>query len=205
MAIKLVIIEDDLELMNALVEYFKGCIEIADVLAFPDLESFLLSKHGQEPDLMLLDLVLPGMNGIDGIPLIKAKYPDLNIVVNSVLDDSDSIFSALKYGASSYITKGAKLDQMKLTLLNAYNGMSIMSQNIAAQVIDYFKRGSSLIEVLTKKEMQIAESLKLGMSYKMIAFENAVTIDAIRFHVRNIYKKLEINSKGELINLMTRR
>lgn len=204
MAIKLAIIEDDQELMQSLLEYFSGCGDFDSVIAFQSVESFLREKLLNSPEVILLDLVLPGMNGIDGIPLIKEKYPSVNIVVNTVLDDSASIFKALKNGATGYITKGSKLEQIKLTLINAHNGMSVMSQDIASQVIEYFKRGSKIIEMLTKKEMQIAESLKMGMSYKMIAFENAVTIDAIRFHVRNIYKKLEINSKGELIHLMTR-
>lgn len=205
MAIKLAIIEDDVELMQSLTEYFSGCSEFSDLKVFQSVELFLSEKFENQPEIILLDLVLQGMNGIDGIPLIKAKYPSANIVINTVLDDSASIFRALKNGATGYITKGAQLEQIKLTLINAHNGMSVMSQDIASQVIEYFKRGSSIIEMLTKKEMQIAESLKMGMSYKMIAFENDVTIDAIRFHVRNIYKKLEINSKGELIHLMTRR
>jgi DNA-binding NarL/FixJ family response regulator len=204
MNIHLVIIEDDQELLQSLVEYFATAPEFSIIDAFPSVELFLSRKSTKAPDIILLDLVLPGMNGIDGIPLIKAKYPSVNILVNTVLDDSNSIFKALKYGAIGYITKGSKLDQIKLTLINAHNGMSVMSQDIAAQVIDYFRRPDSLIEKLTKKEMDIAELLKLGMSYKMIAHQNEVTIDAIRFHVRNIYKKLEINSKGELINLMTR-
>lgn len=204
MAIKLAIIEDDQELMQSLLEYFSGSSDFESVLCFSSVEVFQREKLNFSPDVILLDLVLPGMNGIDGIPIIKEKYPAVNIVVNTVLDDSSSIFRALKNGATGYITKGSKLEQIKLTLINAHNGMSVMSQDIASQVIEYFKRGSSIIEMLTKKEMQIAEALKMGMSYKMIAFENGVTIDAIRFHVRNIYKKLEINSKGELIHLMTR-
>lgn len=205
MAIKLAIIEDDAELMQSLMEYFSGCSDFSDLSAFQSVESFLKATFEKQPEIILLDLVLQGMNGIDGIPLIKEKFPMANIVINTVLDDSASIFRALKNGATGYITKGSQLEQIKLTLINAHNGMSVMSQDIASQVIEFFKRGSSIIEMLTKKEMQIAESLKIGMSYKMIAFENGVTIDAIRFHVRNIYKKLEINSKGELIHLMTRR
>jgi len=204
MNIHLVIIEDDQELLQSLVQYFSEVPEFSVVKAFTSVELFLSQQATEQPDIILLDLVLPGMNGIDGIPLIKNVYPNVNIIVNTVLDDSASIFKALKYGAIGYITKGSKLDQIRHTLINAYNGMSVMSQDIAAQVIDYFKRPDSLVEKLTKKEVQIAEMLKLGLSYKMIAHQNEVTIDAIRYHVRNIYKKLEINSKGELINLMTR-
>jgi DNA-binding NarL/FixJ family response regulator len=82
--------------------------------------------------------------------------------------------------------------------------MSVMSQEIAGKVLDYFKGGEDISEKLSKKELEVAEALKIGMSYKMIAIDSGVTIDAIRFHVRNIYRKLAINSKGELINLMMR-
>lgn len=205
MSINLAIIEDDQELRQSLQEYFGECSEFSLVIAYESMEGFVEDKEDHSFDLVLLDLVLPGMSGIDGIPAIRKKYPNVNIMVNSVLDDTDSIFRALKHGAMGYITKGMKLEQVKLTLINAYHGMSVMSQDIASQVIDYFKRGSMIIEKLTAKETKVAEALKMGLSYKMIALESGLTIDTIRFHVRNIYKKLEINSKGELINLMTRK
>lgn len=202
--ISLIIVEDDAELRQSLTEYFSGCFEFFVPATYDSIEAFTKDKSDHKPDLILLDLVLPGKSGIQGIPIIKQKYPDVSIIVNSVLEDTTSIFSALKHGAIGYITKATRLDQLKLTLVNAYNGMSVMSQDIAAQVIDYFKRGNELEEKLTKREIQVAESLKMGLSYKVIAMQQGVSIDAIRFHVRNIYKKLEINSKGELINLMTR-
>lgn len=204
MSIKLAIIEDDADLRQSLVEYFSGCKEFDLPIAYASIEDFKNDAEDRAIEVVLLDLVLPGISGIEGIPVIKRQYPSANILVNSVLDDTRSIFTALRHGAMGYITKGSKLEQIKLTLLNAHQGMSVMSQDIASQVIDYFKRGNTLTEKLTKKEVKVAEALKLGLSYKMIALENNVSIDAVRFHVRNIYKKLEINSKGELINLMTR-
>lgn len=204
MSIKLAIIEDDAELRQSLLEYFSTCLEFDTPIGYPSIEAFKADSADRGIEIFLLDLILPGLSGIEGIPLIKRKYPQANILVNSVLDDTRSIFTALRYGAIGYITKGAKLEQIKLTLINAHQGMSVMSQDIASQVIDYFKKGNEVKEKLTKKEMQVAESLQMGLSYKMIALENSVSIDAVRFHVRNIYKKLEINSKGELISLMSR-
>lgn len=204
MAIKLGIIEDDLELRHSLSYYFSDCDDFVLVGTYASMEEFISDPVDHGFEVILLDLVLPGMSGIEGIPEIRKKYPSANVLVNSVLDDTHSIFRALKQGAMGYIAKGTKLEQIRLTLINAYNGMSVMSQEIAAQVVNFFTRGSTLIEKLTKKEMKVAEGLKMGLSYKMIAFENQLTIDTVRFHVRNIYRKLEINSKGELINLMFR-
>lgn len=207
MAIKIAMIEDNAELLDSMIEYFGNSGEFEIVQRALSIEDFLHPKQPSDPvpDVILLDLMLPNMGGIDGIPLIREKFPNAHIVVHSVLDDSASIFTALKRGASGYIAKGVGLENVSNALKNAYQGMSVMSQEIASKVLDYFKRNEEISEKLSKKEMEVAESLRIGMSYKMIAIENNVTIDAVRFHVRNIYRKLAINSKGELINLMMRR
>jgi DNA-binding NarL/FixJ family response regulator len=199
--IKLAIIEDNEDLLKMLSQYFNQTSEFEVSLASLSMEDFFKSALPETIDVILLDLMLPGVGGIDGIPLLKEKYPEANILVISVLDDSVSIFTALKRGASGYITKETPLENIKSALINAYNGMSVMNQDIAAKVLDYFNN-DHIVEKLSKKELVIAEGLKKGLSYKMIAFDNHISIDAVRFHVRNIYKKLEINSKGELISLM---
>lgn len=204
MPIKLAIIEDNVELLESMKEYFSSNNQFEIVQLAKSMEEFLQNPAVEYPDIILLDLVLPEMSGVDGIPLIRELYPSVNILVNSVLDDSISIFTALKRGASGYISKETSFESVSVALVNAFNGMSVMSQEIAGKVLDYFKESDDVAEKLSKKELKIAQALKMGLSYKMIAFENNVTIDAIRFHVRNIYRKLAINSKGELISLMMR-
>jgi DNA-binding NarL/FixJ family response regulator len=199
--IKLAIVEDDEDMLKILSQYFNQTDEFELLIASLSLEDFFNASLPQFIDVILLDLMLPGIGGIDGIPLLKEKYPEANILVISVLDDSLSIFTALKRGASGYITKETPLENIKGALINAYNGMSVMNQDIAGKVLDYFSN-NAIVEKLSKKELIIAEGLKIGKSYKMIAYDNDVSIDAVRFHVRNIYKKLQINSKGELISLM---
>jgi DNA-binding NarL/FixJ family response regulator len=199
--IKLAIIEDDKDLLRMLSQYLNQTNEFEVTLASLSMEDFFNHSIPEILDVILLDLMLPGVGGIDGIPLLKEKYPEANILVISVLDDSVSIFTALKRGASGYITKETPLANIKLALMNAYHGMSVMNQDIAGKVLEFFNN-DHIVEKLSKKELVIAEGLKNGLSYKMIAFDNKVSIDAVRFHVRNIYKKLEINSKGELISLM---
>jgi len=199
--IKLAIIEDNVDLLKMLSQYFNQTSEFEMSLASISMEEFFKSALPEIVDVILLDLMLPGVGGIDGIPLLKEKYPEANILIISVLDDSVSIFTALKRGASGYVTKETPLENIKSALINAHNGMSVMNQDIAAKVLDYFNN-DHIVEMLSKKELVIAEGLKNGLSYKMIAFDNHISIDAVRFHVRNIYKKLEINSKGELISLM---
>lgn len=204
MKIKLAIVEDDPDLLCSMTEYFNRSAEFEVIQTAASMEEFLAQNQNIPPDIILLDLMLPEMSGIDGIPFIRKRYPEANILVNSVLDDSASIFTALKYGAIGYISKGNSFESVRTALVNAYHGMSVMSQEIAGKVLDYFRQAAAISEKLTQKELAIAEALKIGMSYKMIAIENNVTIDAVRFHVRNIYRKLSINSKGELITLMMR-
>jgi DNA-binding NarL/FixJ family response regulator len=199
--IMLAIVEDDEDLLEMLSQYFNQTVEFQLLITSSSIEDFFKASLPQNIDVILLDLMLPGIGGIDGIPLLKEKYSEANILVISVLDDSLSIFTALKRGASGYITKETPLENIKSALINAYHGMSVMNQDIAGKVLDYFSN-NAIVEKLSKKELIIAEGLKIGKSYKMIAYDNEVTIDAVRFHVRNIYKKLQINSKGELISLM---
>lgn len=204
MQYQLAIIEDNADLMEAFRSYFSNTNEFVLIVESDSVESFLNLPKKANIDIILLDLVLPGINGIQGIPLIKEKYEAATILVNTVLDDSDTVFSALRYGATGYITKGISLDNIKYSLLQSINGMSVMSPEIASKVLSYFKQSTKMSERLTKKELKIAQSLKDGLSYKLIAYECDISIDGVRFHIRNIYKKLAINSKGELINLMHR-
>jgi DNA-binding NarL/FixJ family response regulator len=204
MKYQLAIIEDNLDLMETFQEYFSSTKEISLLMYTDSVESFLKLPKNDHIDIILLDLVLPGISGIEGNPLIKEFYPNASILVNSVLDDSDSIFSALRFGATGYITKGISLESIKYSLLQSICGMSVMSPDIASKVLHFFKNSKKLSEKLTKKELEIAQSLKNGLSYKLIAYECDISIDGVRFHIRNIYKKLAINSKGELINLMYR-
>jgi DNA-binding NarL/FixJ family response regulator len=204
--IHIAIIEDEQEILNSLINFFGMQPEIKIVQSSNSVEDFF--EHLQEPasiDVLLLDIMLPGISGIEAIPSIRAKMPSVKILINTVLDDTSTVFNALKMGAIGYITKETSLSNIKSSVVNAYNGLSTMTPSIAAKILDFFTGNNTIAEKLTEKEMAVAESLKLGMSYKLIAYENNVTIDAIRHHVKNIYKKLEINSKGELINLMSSR
>jgi DNA-binding NarL/FixJ family response regulator len=200
----LAIIEDNIDLRESYQDYFCTVKEFSFLVQFDSVESFLNSPSINSIDIILLDLGLQGMSGLDGIPLIKEICPNASILVNTVLDDSETVFLALKYGATGYITKGISLENIKYSLLHSINGMSVMSPSIAIKVLNFFKTSNRLTEKLTKKELQIAQSLKDGLSYKLIAYECDISIDGVRYHIRNIYKKLAINSKGELMNLMFR-
>jgi DNA-binding NarL/FixJ family response regulator len=205
--INLAIIEDNQEILEALMAYFNSQEEITLVASAKSVESFTNKFNASlNIDVLLLDIMLEGINGIAGIPSIKKTWPDINIIINSVLEDHENIFSALQQGAVGYLTKETPLENIKNSIVQAKQGMSVMNSSIAGRIVHYFSSSNSEIkEKLTEKEMMVAEALKNGLSYKVIAIENGLSIDTIRFHVRNIYKKLHINSKGELIRMMMRR
>ena len=163
--IKLAIIEDDEDLLKMLSQYFNQTNEFQLSLAALSMEDFFKASLPETLDVILLDLMLPGVGGIDGIPLLKEKYPEANILVISVLDDSMSIFTALKRGAAGYITKETPLENIKSALINAYNGMSVMNQDIAGKVLDFFNN-NHVVEKLSKKELIIAEGLKKEIAIK---------------------------------------
>jgi DNA-binding NarL/FixJ family response regulator len=201
--VNLALIEDNESILNTLIDFFELSEEIKVTASSTSIEEFLKSYPAEtEMDVLLLDIMLPGMSGIQGIEPIKKRWPNVNILINSVLEDYNSIFSALQQGAVGYLTKETSLENIQSSIINAKMGMSVMNHNIAGRIVEYFSGNSNIKEKLSPKEKIIAEALKNGLSYKMIAFENNVSIDTIRFHIRNIYRKLEINSKGELIHLL---
>ena len=155
-----------------------------------------------KPDLILMDIQLPGMSGIKGIGLIKDKYSDIDIIMLTVYHDSHKIFNALRAGASGYLLKHTSLPEIKESILKLLDGGAPMSPQIARKVINHFQENAPQKDSdsdLTPREHDIVNGLVDGLSYKMIADRYDISIDTVRAHIRNIYKKLHVNSKAEVI------
>lgn len=196
---KVVILEDDSvmgELMQSQVNAIEGfyCQHV-----FENPLDFL--SHKLEVDIILLDVVMPEMNGIEAIDKILLKYPEVSIIMNTIKDDADTIFMALKKGASGYIDKQSLHLNFEQILKTVADGGAYMTPVIARKVFDSFHEVKNHFEHLTKREMEVTSSILDGKSYKMIAGEFDISLDTVRFFVKNIYKKLKINSKGELFKL----
>jgi DNA-binding NarL/FixJ family response regulator len=151
------------------------------------------------PDVILLDIGLPGISGINGIKLIKEKYPEVNIIILTVYENEDKIFSALCEGASGYLIKTTPLNKVKDAILEVLAGGAPMSPQIARKVVSHFNVNKHIKSSLTAKEKEIVAGLVDGLSYKMIARSNEISIETVRFHIKNIYKKLHVNCKAEVI------
>ena len=198
--IKLIIVEDNPGIRTAMEKYLSGDKALfSHVVSYESVEELLEDAQCTSADLMLLDINLPGMSGIDGIIPIKKKLEAVQIVMISVLNDSQSIFRAICAGASGYIDKDTSLSEIKAALVDVYNGGSPITPTIARKVFDYFQPAKPVQESLSYREQEVVAGIVDGLSYKLIADRLDVSINTIRKYIRQVYTKLQINSKGELI------
>ncbi|TNE69536.1 response regulator transcription factor [bacterium] len=199
--IKLIIIEDIAEIREGLSEYLSTDFEFNLIGSFDSIETFLENHVFPKPDMVLLDIGLPGISGINGIPLIQERFPETEFLILSIYSDHDKVYQALCAGASGYLLKTEPLAQIKSALLELNSGGAPMSPQIARKVIQHFrpdiKRESKAD--LTQKERDVVNYLVDGMSYKQIAYQMGNTVETIRHHIKNIYRKLHVNSKAEVI------
>lgn len=204
--IKLAIIEDETEVCDTLAEFLKNSGEFSEIVCAYSVEHFLPRiDAGFYPDVILQDIQLPGMSGIEALTHYREKIPNAKILMNSILQNGETVFAAICAGALGYIEKGYSLSQIKEAILTVHNGGSAMSPAIARLVINFFNPSRKLEESLTPKENEIAQCILDGLSYKMIAVKHNVSIDTVRTHITRIYRKLHINSKGELISKYLKR
>ncbi len=201
--IQIVIVEDNINIAETLKEYFVLQQEFEVCSVFESIEALQqFTKPDCHPEVILMDIMLPGINGIEGLPLVFKKWPNVKVVMNSVLEDSDSVYESLKSGAVGYITKDIPLAEIKNALMIVQSGGSFMNARIARKVVSFFQEDNTIKEKLNQKEWMIAHGIKDGKSYKMIAAECDMTIDGVRFYIQKIYRKLNVNSRGELTAIL---
>ena len=200
--IKLAIIEDIDDIRENLQDYFEQQPDMDCILVSNSVEAFFNTVDStHRPDLVLTDIGLPGMNGIDGMKRIKAQWPDTDIIMLTVFKDNDKIFKSICAGATGYLLKDTPLPEIKKAIIEINKGGSYMTPSIARRVMEYFSPvKKEYDEPLTQKEKQIIMALTEGLSYKLIGDKLLITIDTVRFHIKNIYRKLQVNSKTEVIS-----
>ncbi len=195
---KVVIIEDNESLLISFKEIVNSSNEFAVIGAFSNCEDALLYCKTNEPDIVLIDIKLPGINGIEGVKRFHYQNPEAKSMVISVYEDSDYIFEALSAGAIGYLTKNTSPEELINALKQIKNGGSPMSGNIARKVIAYFQVPK--YKELTVRENEVVKLLAKGKSYAMIAEDLSLSINTIKTHTRNIYEKLHISKREELID-----
>ncbi|MEX0945320.1 MAG: response regulator transcription factor [Balneolaceae bacterium] len=201
--IEIGIVEDNIKIRNLIQKYLEMQDEMSCKIAVDSVEEMLDHlKESASPDVLLMDIQLPGMSGIEGISIIKKEYPDIEIIMLTIYHDSHKIFDSLCAGASGYLLKHTSLPEIKESIDLLVRGGAPMSPQIARKVIQHFKQPEPKKNPdsnLTLREQDIVNGLVDGLSYKLIADRFDISIDTVRAHIRNIYKKLHVNSKAEVI------
>jgi DNA-binding NarL/FixJ family response regulator len=150
------------------------------------------------PDVVLMDINMPDVDGLEGLKIIKKHHPDVKVLIQTAFDDSEKIFTSIKNGASGYILKNDKPQRILQAIEEVYQGGAAMNPIIAQKVLDYFLP-KKINNPLTPKENEVLAELAQGLSYKMVADKLGVSYTTINTHTKNIYEKLHISSLGEAI------
>ncbi|MFO7444892.1 MAG: response regulator transcription factor [Ignavibacteriaceae bacterium] len=202
--INVMIVEDNETIREGLKLLINGTEGYNCLAAFSESEKMLKELQKLEPDVLLMDLGLPGMSGIEGIKHAKVIMPDLTILVLTVYDENELIFDALCAGACGYLVKKTPPSRLLEAIKDAFEGGAPMSSNIARKVIDFFQQKKPVTPekssyFLTPREKEILKGLVEGKSFKAIADTLFISIETVRFHFRNIYKKLHVHSQSEAV------
>jgi len=199
---KIALIEDDFELKELLEKFLNYQKDYACEISVDSVEAFLdCFKNFDKPDVILTNIRLPGISGVEGLLVLKKELPDTEVIVFTVHDDPGHIFQAFRNGASGYLLKNMSLQQIKESIDTVLSGGAPMPPNIARKVVEHFKPSFKEKErVLTIREHDIVHGLVDGLSYKLIAKRFSISIDTVRQHIRSIYKKLNVNCKAEVIS-----
>lgn len=200
--IKLAIIEDDAVIKESLETFMSVHPSIEITTSVTSVEAFLEQADAfekPEVNVMLLDVGLPGMTGIQGIYYIRQKYPDIDIIMLTTYEEDDKIYDALCAGACSYIAKRTPLQKIREAVITVFRGGSYMSPSIARKIAERFMPKPKKKEELSERQRQIIQALVDGLSYKMIGDKLNISLDTVRDHIKRIYRTLEVNSKIEVI------
>jgi DNA-binding NarL/FixJ family response regulator len=200
--VKLTICEDNEVFRESLVQFIDDTPGYSVVSSHASADAILQSIKAFQPDVVLMDIDMPGMNGIKATSLIKSHYPLINVLILTVYDDDQKIFDAILAGATGYLLKKTSPSKILESVSEVQQGGASMSASIVKKVISYFNEqaGNATNDyTLSQRELVILKCLVNGDSYKMIADHCSISIGTVRSHISNIYKKLHINSKSEAV------
>ncbi|MFD2919190.1 response regulator [Terrimonas rubra] len=195
--ILLVLIEDDATIRKSYEYLFDGQEEIQVVNTYSSIEAAAPNLAQDAPDVILLDITLPGISGVDAIPAIKKLLPGVHIVMLTVHEQEEIIFKALNNGAAGYLTKNTPAERILLAIKDVIASGGAMSANVARLVMNSFRK--NIDSPLSKRETEVLKHIAEGKSRKSIADELHVDAETIKTHIKNIYHKLDVHSKEEAI------
>jgi DNA-binding NarL/FixJ family response regulator len=202
-SIRVALVEDDGAMRDGLRWLIASSEGFRCVGAFPTVETALDGLEAEPPDVLLLDIHLPGMLGSDAVPLLRRRYPHTQVVMLTVYASEDKVFESLRNGACGYILKKTPPTELMEAVRDAHQGGSPMSSEIARKVIDELRRSSSPPEPearLTPQELRLLELLAEGYSYQGAAARMNVSLNTVRNYVRSVYEKLQVSTRSEAVS-----
>ncbi len=205
MSIAVAIVEDSHEVRAIFADWIRQAEGFRLVAEYANVESALAQLPQDRPDVVLTDINMAGRSGIECVHQLKPRLPDTQFVMVTVFEDSDHVFDALSAGASGYLTKQVTREELLAAIRQVHEGGAPMSSYIARKVVQWFQaqRPSPRLpqEDLSPRETEILRLLARGYAYKEIADELGVSLGTINTHVRRIYRKLHVSSRGEAVSL----
>ena len=201
--IRLIVYDDSrqrCESLKALLSLSDGMEWVAD---FPDCSHVEEDMETHHPDVVLMDIAMPNVDGISGVALIKKRFPDIKIIMQTIFEDDEKIFASLQAGAEGYILKNASAEKITQSIEEVYQGGAYMTPSVALKVMQYFNKPSQPNEEykLTPKEKEVLKLLSDGLSYKMVADRLGISYYTVNAHIKKIYEKLHVHSLGEAVSL----
>jgi DNA-binding NarL/FixJ family response regulator len=198
----IMIVEDDQNLREQLLKLIETTSDMQCAGAFPSAEAALFQVAKQNPDIILMDIKLPGMSGIECLTIVKKNAAAVQVIMVTVYEDNGLIFEALKAGANGYLIKSSPPAEMLEAIRDAFNGNTPLSGPIALRVMEYFHKigpTSKEAEDLSSRERQVLDLLAMGFIYKEIGIKLDISAETVRSHVKRICQKLHVRSRIEAI------
>lgn len=201
--IRLIVYDDSRQRCESL----KALLSLSDsmewVADFPDCSHVEEDMETHHPDVVLMDIAMPNVDGISGVALIKKRFPDIKIIMQTIFEDDEKIFASLQAGAEGYILKNASAEKITQSIEEVYQGGAYMTPSVALKVMQYFNKPLHTNEEykLTPKEKEVLKLLSDGLSYKMVADKLGISYYTVNAHIKKIYEKLHVHSLGEAVSL----
>lgn len=201
--VRLALIEDNTDYRATLSRILQRNKEITIIHELTGCEEMIPLFEVDFPDLVIMDIDLPGISGIEGVWQLRQHWPEMKVLMLTVFEDSEKIFGAIKAGANGYLLKKDSPDKIMDAIFSLQNGESIMNGIIAAKVMEYFKKQADAepkLEAyhLTEREKEILFKLILGLGYKQIASDCGIARETLNTHMKSIYRKLNVHSRAEV-------
>ncbi|HQV87068.1 MAG TPA: response regulator transcription factor [Chitinophagaceae bacterium] len=203
MPVNIIIFEDNTNLRESLVNLLALTGDYNVVASFPDCTTVIQQVKEWKPEVILMDIDMPGINGIEAVKKIRTIDPAVQIIMLTVFDDNTHVFEAMYAGANGYLLKKYVSDKLIHSIREVLDGGAPMSPSIARMVISNMQKGIPIADndyQLTNREKEILQLLSRGNSFKMIAADLCISLDTVRTHIKRIYDKLHVRSQIEAVS-----